>query len=262
MSESVVLFEKRGHVAIFTLNRPKDRNAVSYEVSSTFEKYMDQFEADDDLWIGILCGKGKVFCAGADLKAVNSGAEIMTEKGGFCGFVKYPRTKPMIAAIDGPALAGGCEIALACDMIVASKNSFFGLPEVKRSLVAAAGGLFRLPRKIPENVASEVVLTGDPISVDRMYQFGFVNRLVEPGNAFNEAMKLAETVVTNAPLAVRESRMIISDYVKGGWTEDQGWQRSTDGFMTLVDTDDFQEGPRAFVEKRAPKWTGKRRSKL
>src|SRR5688572_22217404 len=165
---AIVEYEQRGHVAVLTINRPEARNAVNGEVASGIEEAIDKIEADDDTWVSVLTGAGSVFSAGADLKAISSGqaAGLNTEKGGFAGLVRRSRTKPLIAAVDGPALAGGCEIALACDLIVASTNARFGVPEVKRSLVAAGGGLFRLPQALPTKVAMELVLTGDPIEAD------------------------------------------------------------------------------------------------
>jgi len=256
MSEELVLFEKKGHVAIFTMNRPKAMNAVSGELSQRFEKLLDDFEADDDLWIGIVASSHpKVFCAGADLKAISSGERIFTEKGGFAGVVQYPRKKPLIAAVDGAALAGGCEIVLACDLVVASKASRFGVPEVKRSLVAAAGGLFRLPRKLPNAIAMELLLTGDPMPAERMYSFGFVNVLTEPGKALGGAMDMAKRIEVNAPLAVREARNVS---LATTFMEDKdAFNESNAAMMRLARTPDFHEGPKAFIEKRPPKWTGK-----
>jgi enoyl-CoA hydratase len=198
-----------------------------------------------------------VFSAGADLKAIAAGqaAGLLTKRGGFGGIAQRERTKPLIAAVDGPALAGGCEIALACDMIVASRQAVFGLPEVKRSLVAAAGGLFRLPRAVGPQVAYEVVLTGEPISAERAYQLGMVNELVEPGRALEAALRLAGKIVANAPVAVWESRKIMQN----AFTSDDEalWQQTADSFSRVARTDDFSEGPRAFIEKRPPKWKGR-----
>jgi len=262
--EQVVLFEKRGHIGIFTLNRPKAMNAISGAVSEQFEAHLETFEADDDLWIGIVqSSHPKTFCAGADLKSVNKGENVASAKGGFAGFVNFPRTKPMIAAVDGNALAGGCEIVLACDLVVASKKSVFGVPEVKRSLIPAAGGLFRLPRKIPVNVAMESMLTGDPISCERAHAVGLVNHMCEPGgeNTLKAALALAEKITVNAPLAVREAKACVDEFVTAALKDEDGFNRSMQGMGSLFSTPDFQEGPRAFIEKRAPNWTGKR-SKL
>mmetsp|Transcript_11845 Transcript_11845/g.13720 ORF Transcript_11845/g.13720 Transcript_11845/m.13720 type:complete len:256 (-) Transcript_11845:26-793(-) len=249
--QDLVLFEKKGHIAIFTLNRPKAMNAVSAELSERFEALMEEFEKDENLWIGIVTSSHpKTFCAGADLKSVSAGKNIMTSKGGFAGFVHFPRTKPMIAAVDGYALAGGCEIVLTCDMVVASKKAKFGVPEVKRSLVPAAGGMFRLPRKLPEHIANELLLTGDPLPAQRMYDLGFVNVLCEDGKVMEEAMKLAKRVETNAPLAVFEARRVAMKTL--GVTEEEAWDVSSESMPYLARTEDFREGPRAFIEKRAP----------
>src|SRR5687768_6805351 len=176
-----VTFEVRGHYAIITINRPQARIAVNGAVATGIEAGIDRLEEADDVWVGILTGVPPVFCAGADLKEINSGnaAGLQTERGGFAGFVRRERDKPVIAAVDGPALAGGTEITLACDLVVASRSATFGIPEVKRSLVAGAGGLFRLPRKIPFNVAMELALTGDPITAERAHHHGLVNVLTE-----------------------------------------------------------------------------------
>lgn len=262
MSEPVVKFAKEGHVGIFTLNRPKAMNAINHEVASEFEAHMDAFEADDDLWVGIVeSSSDKVFSAGADLKSISAGKAVFTAKGGFAGFVQYPRTKPIIACVDGPALAGGCEIVLTCDLVVASTRAKFGVPEVKRSLIAAAGGLFRLPRKLPHAVAMELVLTGDPMTCERAHALGLVNVTCAPGEARQEALTLAQRITVNAPLAVREAKACVDEMVTRNMDE-QDFRRSNEGLGMLMQTPDFQEGPMAFIEKRAPRWTGKRASKL
>ena len=191
------------------------------------------------------------------MKSISAGGNIMTKKGGFAGFVAYPRTKPMIAAVDGAALAGGCEIAIACDMIVAGNKSRFGVPEVKRSLVAAAGGLFRLPAKLPHAIAMELILTGDPMSADKMHQYGLVNQVVEQGKALEAAIALAERITINAPLAVREAKAVVDEINQKSMDDLTAFKRSGQGMMKLAKTPDYKEGPRAFIEKRAPRWTGK-----
>jgi len=251
----VVDYEKNGNVCLFTLNRPDARNAVNYDVSSEMEAHLDEFEADDTAWVGILAAKGPVFSAGADLKAVSSGQGIETEKGGFAGLVRYPRTKPLIAAVDGAALAGGLEIVLTCDLVVASPLATFGIPEVKRSLIAGAGGLFRLPAALAQNVAMEMALTGDPISAQRAFDLGLVNKLSEPGNVVKAAEDLADQISVNAPIAVRESRKVVLE--SHGVPDEEGWQITRDHFRTVVKTEDFKEGPLAFVEKREPVWKGR-----
>ncbi len=254
-------YELRGHVAVLTINRPGARNAVNGEVAQGLEAGIDQLEADDEAWVGIITGarteKGYIFSAGADLKVmgVNPG-EMSTERGGFAGYVQRERSKPVIAAVDGPALAGGTEIVLASDLVVASKTATFGVPEVKRNLVAAAGGLFRLPRKLPRNIAMELALTGRlDFPAERAYHFGLVNSLCEEGEALATALELAGQISAAAPLAVRESRRIILE--AADQPEEVGWKLSGEGMMKLFGTEDFNEGLTAFIEKRDPQWKGR-----
>jgi enoyl-CoA hydratase len=254
----MVDYELRGHVALLTINRPEARNAVNGDVSSGMEAAIDALEEDDDAWVGVLTGAGPVFSAGADLKVIAAGkfAEMSTERGGFAGIVQRERAKPIIAAVDGPALAGGTEIVLSCDLVVASEGAKFGIPEVKRSLVAAAGGLFRLPRKLPFAIALELAMTGDPITAERAHHFGMVNELCEPGTAVETAMALAERIAVNAPLAVRESRRLMLESIEV--TDDaEGIRRSGEAMMNLAGSEDFAEGPMAFIEKRDPVWKGR-----
>jgi enoyl-CoA hydratase len=253
----MVEYEQRDRIGLIRINRPDARNAVNADVANGMEAAIDRLEDDPDTWVGVLTGEGPVFSAGADLKAIAAGQgnELGTARGGFGGITRRARTKPIIAAVDGPALAGGCEIAIACDLIVASTAAVFGLPEVKRSLAAAAGGLFRLPRMLPRKVAMEIVLTGDPITAERAYEFGMINQLVEPGQAVTAAMALAERICANAPLAVRESRAVVMAID----TEDDNtlWRMSNRALANLMATEDFAEGPRAFIEKRPPQWKGR-----
>src|SRR5438477_1563725 len=253
----MVEFERRGRVAIMTIRRPEARNAVNQAVASGIEEGIDRLEEDDELWVGIVAAEGPVFSAGADLKEVAAGniGALVTKRGGFAGIANRERTKPMIAAVDGPALAGGCEIALSCDAIVASRQAAFGIPEVKRSLVAAAGGLFRLPRVLPRNVALEMAMTGDPIDAARAYELGMVNQLVEPGGALDAALAMAERICANAPLAVRASRRVLLG--SAGNDDDVGWRLTDEAFGQVMGSEDFAEGPRAFVEKRPPQWKGR-----
>lgn len=253
----MVDYEVNGRVAIITIRRPEARNAVNGEVANGIESAIDRLEESPEVWVGVIAGEGPVFCAGADLKAIASGqaGDLQTARGGFAGIARRDRTKPIIAAVDGPALAGGCEISLACDLIVASRNASFGLPEVKRSLVAAAGGLFRLPRVLPPKLAMEMILTGDPITAERAYEFGMVNQLVEPGQALEAALALAERICVNAPMAVWESRKVVLQAATAD--DDTLWRMSGQGMATLFQTEDFQEGPRAFIEKRSPVWKGR-----
>ena len=249
----IVEYKKSGRVAVITLNRPEARNAVSGELAQALEGAIDKLEADDDVWVGILAGNGPVFCAGGDLKAVASGkANLGTSRGGFGGFVTLERTKPVIAAVEGPAVAGGCELVLACDLVVASSDAAFGLPEVKRSLVAMAGGTTRLPKRVPQNIAMELALTGDTMNAERAYEHGLVNILCEPGDAINEAMNLAERINANAPLAVRATRQAISQGAMV--SDDEGIRIAVELFKPVAASEDAKEGPLAFVEKRLPEW--------
>ena len=258
----IVTFEARGRIGLITLNRPDARNAVNGDVASGLEAAVDRLEDDDDLWVGVLQANTEgqsrpVFCAGADLKALNSGdgAALSTERGGFAGFVYRERTKPIVAAIDGLATAGGCEITLACDLVVASERSAFGLAEVKRNLIAGAGGLFRLPRAIGQAAAMEAILTGEPIPATRAHELGLVSRLTEDGGATDEAMRLAESIAENAPMAVWESRKVV---LAAAYEDDETLVKMTNSAMgKVMGSDDLKEGLTAFIEKRPPRWTGR-----
>ncbi|MBV1905320.1 MAG: crotonase/enoyl-CoA hydratase family protein [Pseudomonadales bacterium] len=252
-----VELRKEGRIAYITLNRPEARNAINGEMASTMEACLDEFENDDELWVGILSAEGKVFCAGADLKEVSAGtgASISTKRGGFAGIVKRERTKPLIAAIQGTAVAGGCEISLSCDLIIASTETVFGLPEVKRSLIAGAGGLFRLPQAIGMVTGMEMILTGDPVPAQRAYELGMVNKVVPVDEVLAEAKKLADRINANAPLAVQASRQIAANAMTD--SDEVLWKSGGKAFGKIVGTDDFKEGPLAFIEKRAPKWKGR-----
>ena len=258
----IVQYETRQRVALVTLNRPEARNAVNGEVANGLEAAIDRMEADPDVWIGILAANtdgqsAPVFCAGADLKAVNSGqgATLATERGGFAGFVYRDRRKPVIVAVDGLATAGGCEIVLAADLVVASSRSAFGLAEVKRNLIAAAGGLFRLPRAVGRAAAMEAILTGEPIPAARAYELGLVSRLTEPGQTLDEAFRLADQITANAPLAVWASREIV---VAADTADDDTLRAMSDRAVGVVmRSDDLKEGLTAFIEKRPPVWTGR-----
>lgn len=250
-------FEVDGRVAVITLDRPEARNAINGAMAEAIEGAIDRLEADDELWVGILTHNGPAFCAGADLKEIAAGNRdaLRTTRGGFGGIVLRERTKPLIAAVDGHAVAGGTEIALSCDLRVASRDSVFGIPEVKRSLVAAAGGLVRLPRVLPPAIAMELALTGDTIGAERAHHFGMINDLCGPGEAVACARALADRIVVNAPLAVRASRQLILD--APGQSDRDGMRAAGEAMVALSQTEDFAEGPRAFIEKRPAEWKGR-----
>ena len=258
----MVEYEVIGQVAVLTLNRPEARNAINGEVANAMEAAIDQMEADPNVWVGVLRANTEgqarpVFCAGADLKAINSGqgASLGTARGGFAGIAYRERVKPIIVAVDGLATAGGCEIVLSCDMVVASTQASFGLAEVKRNLIAGAGGLYRLPHAIGRNVAMELILTGEPLSADRAHQLGLVNRLVAPGEAFTAAMELAAQVTAAAPMAVWESRKVV---LASTYEDERTLRKMTDeGFSRVMHSEDLKEGLTAFIEKRPPNWQGR-----
>jgi enoyl-CoA hydratase len=258
-SEGPLIVEKRAdHIAIVTINRPDARNAINGEVTRRPEAAVDEIEQDTDIWVAILTGAGgKVFSAGADLKEVSRGmlASLMTERSGFAGFVHAQRSKPWIAAVDGLALAGGCEIALACDMIVASAGGEFGLPELTRGLVASAGGLYRMPRALPHAIAIELILTASRVPSERAAALGMINRLAPPGQVVASALVLAASIAANAPLAVRESLTIAR--LSSDLDEQQLRELSDAALLRMMKTEDFVEGPCAFIEKRPPEWKGR-----
>lgn len=259
MTAPAVLIERLpGHVALVTINRPDARNAVNGEVAQGLDAAITETEADVEVWVVILTGSGNdAFSAGADLKAVSGGRghELRTERGGFAGFVHAPRSKPWIAAVNGPALAGGCELALACDLRVAVPQARFGLPEVKRGLIASAGGLYRLPRALPQAMALEMILTGDPIPAERAFALGMVNALAERDGLIAAAQALAARITVNAPVAVRHSLGVARQALD--MSDAQLMAESARAQQQNMTSEDFKEGPRAFIEKRAPVWTGR-----
>jgi len=258
MPEEAVLFERiTPHVALITLNRPDKKNAVNIDIAQGLSKAVHTVESDPDLRVAILAAKGNVFCAGADLGevAAGRGTNCMTETGGFAGFVKEPRTKPWIAAVDGVALGGGFELILACDMAIITETSKLGLPEVKRGLLAAAGGAFRVGISLPRAIANEIVTTGLPLSAERALQYGVVNKVTKAGQAIEAAVEMANEIASNAPLSVTQS-LALSRSAHDN-TEAELWEMSDKSTIVVMSSDDAKEGPRAFMEKRAPLWSGK-----
>ena len=246
------------HIAVITLNRPEVRNAMSSKLSAAVEYLVKKVEADPNLRVGILTSSNdKVFCAGADLSeiAAGQGHRIATPDGGFAGFVDARRDKPWIAAVKGYALAGGGELTLACDMIVASEDARFGLPEVKRGLFAGAGGVHRIVRALPRNIGLELVATGEPLDAGRAYELGLVNRLAPTEKVLETALELARVIAANAPVSVRESLKVARRAQEE--TDADLRKASAAGSNVVRETEDAKEGPRAFLEKRAPRWTGR-----
>jgi enoyl-CoA hydratase/carnithine racemase len=251
---TVVELERREHIALVTLNRPEARNAISPEVSQTMAAVLDDIESDPELRAVVVTGRGEVFSAGADLKVVAAGHanDIARGKGGFAGIVTRDFPKPIIAAVNGPALAGGFEIVLSCDLVVAAETARFGIPEVKRGLMAAAGGLIRLPKRVPLAIALELAMTGDPIDAARALQLGLVNRVVPAERVVDEAIGLANRIGENSPIAVRNSRRLVREAAE--LSEAEGWTRTLELMMPVFESGDAVEGATAFAEKRPPVW--------
>lgn len=254
MSDSV-LVETRGNVLVMTLNRPRARNAIDRSVVAGLLDAYDQLEQSDELRVGVLTGAGGVFCSGLDLKAFLAGDAPSTAGRGPADLTQRPPTKPMIAAVEGWAVAGGFELVLACDLVVAAEGARFGTPEVKRSLVATGGGALELPRRVPRAIALELLLTGEPISAGRAAQAGLVNHVVGDGTALDSAVELATVIGKNGPLALRAVKEIARRSV--GWTEAEKWDRQEEITGPVFASQDAQEGAAAFVERRAPVWRGR-----
>jgi enoyl-CoA hydratase/carnithine racemase len=250
-----VLRERRGRILLITINRPDQRNAVNAAVSQGIAAALDELDADPGLSVGVLTGAGKGFCAGMDLKAFVAGERPHVEGRGFAGITQRSADKPLIAAIEGFAVAGGLEVALACDLIVAARGARLGVPEVKRSLVAAGGALLRLPRVLPRNVANELALTGDPIDAERAYELGLVNRLAEPGQALEMALQLAETIAANGPLALAATKRVMVE--SADWSDGEFFDRQRPIIDPVFASEDAREGATAFSERRDPVWKGR-----
>jgi len=237
-----------------TLNRPEVRNAIDRDLSYEVCAAVDELDERDELRVAILAGAGGTFCSGMDLKAFVRGEVTRVEGRGLMGIARTPPTKPMIAAVEGHAVAGGLEAALACDLLVAARDARFGLPEVRRGLAAAGGGLIRLPRLIPPRIAMELALTGDTVDAELLYRHGLVNRLTEPGQALSEAEALARRIAANAPLAVAASKRVITE--QRDWPTAESFDRQEEIAGQLLASADAREGAVAFAEKRPPVWTG------
>lgn len=248
---SLVELDRRGHILVITLNRPEKRNAMDRELADALDDALNLLDDDDDLWCGVLTGTGPVFCAGSDLQA---NGDYVTDRGGEYGIIRRERRTPLIAALQGSALGGGLEIALACDLIVAGREVVLGLPEVKRGLIPTCAGLFRGPRALPLNIATEMALTGDPITAQRAAGYGLVNQVSEPGQVLDDAVRLAESICTNGPLAVRLARGVIAAYA--GADDDLGFELTDQAREQIMQSEDKTEGIAAFFEKREPRWTG------
>jgi enoyl-CoA hydratase len=254
-SDAPVLTERRDATLLITINRPGARNALDLGVAEGIAAALDSLDADPELMVGVLTGAGGNFSSGMDLKAFAAGEKPVIAGRGLAGFVEAPPAKPLIAAVEGYALAGGFEVALACDLMVAARDAKFGLPEVRRGLLAAAGGLVRLPRLMPPRVAAEIALTGDFVGAERMAEHGVVSRLAEPGEAVDVALELAARIAANAPLAVAGARRMMQRV--GDLTEAEAWAEMRELNATVGTSEDALEGARAFAEKRPPVWKGR-----
>ncbi len=261
MSDDVVRYEVQGHVAIVTLNRPDALNAVNSALSAAAGAALERAAHDPQVRVVVLTGAGRAFCAGADLKEIAAGRRIDDPEHrdrDFAGIVRHWIPKPVIAAVNGFALGGGTEIVLAADLAVIDEQAKLGLPEVQRGLIAGAGGLLRIHRQVPQKVAAEIALTGRPISAERAYELGLVNRIASSGTALAVALELAETIAGNAPLAVSESKRVMHETARNerGWDEDS-WAINRDAIRVVFTSEDAKEGPRAFAAKREPQWQGR-----
>lgn len=254
-ADQEVLTEVQGSVLIITLNRPEAKNAATAAMAQQMAEILDDFEANDELFVAVITGAGKTFCSGMDLKGFVRGERPSIDGRGFLAITEQPPTKPVIAAVEGYALAGGFETMLACDLVVAAETAKFGIPEVKRGLAAAAGGLLELPKRTHRAVAMEMALTGDIYGAEFGYRHGFVNRLTADGDALEGALDLAKAIAANGPLAVKASKRVITE--SPAWSEDEKFTKQSEILNPVFASADAKEGATAFAEKRAPQWTGR-----
>jgi enoyl-CoA hydratase len=250
--QDVVLFSVTDGVATVTINRPESKNAVNRAVGEAMAVAFDELDRRDDLQVGILTGSGNTFCAGMDLKAFAAGEVVRVPGRGFGGLTERPPVKPLIAAVEGWALAGGFELLLACDLVVAGRSSKFGLPEVKRGLVARGGGLVRLPRRVSKSLAIQMLLTGDPISAEKAREAGLVNELTEDGRALEGAFSLARTIAKNAPMALAACKAFVE--AAEDWSTAEAFSKQAIYTDAVFASEDAKEGAQAFAEKRPPHW--------
>jgi enoyl-CoA hydratase len=248
----LVSTRREDHVLVISMQREEKRNAVDRALADAIDEALNTLDDDDDVWAGVLTGTSTVFSAGSDL---TSGGDYLTERGGEYGIIRRQRRKPLIAAVEGPALGGGLEIVLSCDLVVAATSARFGLPEVRIGLIPTCGALFRSPHALPLNLARELILTGEPIDAVRAYAAGFVNALTEPGNAVQRALELSNQICASAPLSVQACLAAVNGLV--GMHDEAGWVATTQAMDSLQSTHDSSEGVRAFFDKRPPVWTGR-----
>jgi enoyl-CoA hydratase len=251
-SSTLVRRRRDGHVLVIALNRPGKRNAIDRAMADQLDEALNELDDDVELWAGVLTGTSEMFSAGSDL---TSGGDYVTERGGEYGIVRRQRRKPLIAAVEGFALGGGLEIVLSCDMVVASSEARFGLPEVSIGVIPTCAGLFRGPRALPRHVARQLILTGRPLHAERAYELGLVNLLTPPGRAEARALELAQQICTNAPVSVQACLAALNELETEA--DSRGWDATSEAIGTVMRSTDSREGVTAFLEKRPPVWTGR-----